>query len=634
MPPKVTFPLPPNPPAPATPTAHAAWTVLDTDVGDAQHLLRICHAGLPPQGDASSTGLLHYVGLLQAADAAALPTRLAQALANTAPPPDPRLAAPIQPPIQPSIQALIALLVSACAQLTPGSHRIPLHAGRVSLTLHVLPSAADIPNALSELRLQADRVLLRSAAGPWDKARLQALCKLCRSGALLQLDTPQTLPPPQELAFMGLHSLPLSVPVPVPDTEYKYQHAYEYRPRWRYPRRPHPSDYPAPTLPLGARHGVVIGAGLAGASVARALALRGLHVTVLDPHASPAQGASGLPAGLLVPKLSADDNPAARLSRSGVQLMLAHARAHLRPGQDWAHTGVQERPQERPPERARAQLGKPPAPLWHAQAGWLKPAAMVQAWLAHPRIRFVGHTHVRQLKYHAGQWLLRDAQGALCAQADVVVLANAYGCQALLEPLANGSAEAPPLAAHAWANVRACTPMYGSVSHGPQPTRAADLATFPPFPVNGSGSFIPAVPQAHGLQWLAGASYETEAQALSELSAQRAIHWAKLHALLPEVARALESDFASATLPLWAGQRCVSHDRLPLVGALQAQDSCTLWLCAAMGSRGISLAALCAELLAAHMWGEPWPVSASLAHSLHAQRPQRPQRPKTPAKQP
>ena len=39
-----------------------------------------------------------------------------------------------------------------------------------------------------------------------------------------------------------------------------------------------------------------------------------------------------------------------------------------------------------------------------------------------------------------------------------------------------------------------------------------------------------------------------------------------------------------------------------------------------MGSRGLSFAMLCAELLAARLGAEPWPVEASLARALHARR--------------
>ena len=45
-----------------------------------------------------------------------------------------------------------------------------------------------------------------------------------------------------------------------------------------------------------------------------------------------------------------------------------------------------------------------------------------------------------------------------------------------------------------------------------------------------------------------------------------------------------------------------------------------LWVSTAMGSRGLSFAALCAELLAARWHGEPLPVPALLARALDTAR--------------
>ncbi|MCX7225893.1 MAG: FAD-dependent cmnm(5)s(2)U34 oxidoreductase, partial [Burkholderiales bacterium] len=77
---------------------------------------------------------------------------------------------------------------------------------------------------------------------------------------------------------------------------------------------------------------------------------------------------------------------------------------------------------------------------------------------------------------------------------------------------------------------------------------------------------------------------------------------------------------AASELQAWRGSRCVSADRLPLLGPLIPGPDQGLWLCAAMGSRGLSLAVLCAELLAARWGAEPLPVDAALARTLDADR--------------
>ncbi|RYF72780.1 MAG: hypothetical protein EOO29_27810, partial [Comamonadaceae bacterium] len=45
-----------------------------------------------------------------------------------------------------------------------------------------------------------------------------------------------------------------------------------------------------------------------------------------------------------------------------------------------------------------------------------------------------------------------------------------------------------------------------------------------------------------------------------------------------------------------------------------------LWVCTALGSRGLSFATLCAELLAARWHGEPLPVPAAWARGLDTAR--------------
>ena len=78
--------------------------------------------------------------------------------------------------------------------------------------------------------------------------------------------------------------------------------------------------------------------------------------------------------------------------------------------------------------------------------------------------------------------------------------------------------------------------------------------------------------------------------------------------------------FAQGHVASWTGVRCASADRRPLVGPCNATEPDGVWLCTAMGSRGLSFAALCAELLAAQWHGEPLPLPATLAKALHSTR--------------
>ncbi|MDE2416202.1 MAG: FAD-dependent oxidoreductase [Burkholderiales bacterium] len=528
-----------------------AWTVLDTAFGDGSKLLACWQQW---KDTPQRPTLLHYVGMLAEV--------------------------PSQRDWPPALQ-------TACQSLGKGFSRILLDGGRVSVTLCIGP----LQTMLAEQSMQADTVLLGHGTGDWDKWTLKALARLCRRGTrVVTQDGAQVLQNALEEA--GFRPAP-------PD--------YIFDPRWD-PIGTRKGE--APTAIQSPARCAVIGAGLAGASVAHALALRGWQLTVLDRHARPALGASGLPVGLVVPHVSADDSPRSRMSRSGTRLMLGHARHLLAEGPDWAPSGVLE--------HLDAEAGK----LWHPMAGWIKPALLVQAWLDHPRIRFVAGAQVTGLRRQDGVWHLFNENGQELAVAEHVVLANAFGSQSLLNSIA-GVAD---LQSDVLAKAAALQQVHGTLSHGLCPATPSGAATpphWPEFPVNGNGSFIPCIPSASGLRWYAGSTFELQDAATADVPAQHQANLQKLHALLPKVGMELASAFMAGTVTSWQGTRCVTHDRLPLVGALQNTADNSLWICAGMGARGLSFSALCAELAVAQLHGEPLPVEASLARGLSARRPRR-----------
>lgn len=324
----------------------------------------------------------------------------------------------------------------------------------------------------------------------------------------------------------------------------------------------------------------VIGGGLAGAAAAASLARRGWQVQVLDAAEHPASGASALPAGLLAPHVSKDDNLLSRLSRAGVQLTLREAQALLRSGEDWQRTGVCER--------------RADGVIQHEDAGWIKPAALVRAWLAQAGISWRGNARVAQLQRSGSDWQLLDAQGLELARASLVVVAAAVGTARLLDDRV------------------ALTPVRGQVSWGP---RAASLQ-LPSQPLNGNGHFLPDVPSGAERIWLTGSTYGRGDTGLEARPADHAANFARLTELAPDVARALAPQFETTAVQAWTGVRCTSTDRRPLVGEIEPG----LWVSTAMGSRGLTFAMLCAELMAARLHAKPLPLEAKLAAALDVHR--------------
>ncbi len=520
----------------------------------------------------------------------------------------------------PALRPLAQQLAAQCWGLQPGIHRLAFEGGHVLLTLCV----GDTQALLREHLCQADSVFLDLANAEADLPHtLKGIARCCRIGAgvVASPHAPGLREALKQYGFV-LH-----------EADGNTSQA-QYRPHWT-PRPSNSANAPHwPVAPGAASECVVIGAGISGASVAASLARRGWKVLVLDAGDHPTAGASGLPAGLFAPHVSGDDNLVSRITRAGVRATRQQAQALLRPGVDWAPSGVLQHQVDGPAKKLplddaasqdwsrpanteqRAAIGlgadtEPAKAHWHPHAGWLRPAALVRALLATPNVRWQGHTRVTRLARveATGNWQLFDDQDKLLTQAPLVVLATAYGTRQL-------TGDHLPLNA-----------LRGQVSWGWQ--EAAHMAGFPPFPVNGLGSFISDVPHAEpGVDaqadaprfWVTGASFERACPEPLIRPEDQAVNLAKLQTLLPAVAAPLQAAFDAGQVNDWAGVRCTYADRLPLVGPLDAVGQPGLWVSTAMGSRGLTLAVLCGELLAARLHGEPLPLAPKLAAALDAQR--------------
>lgn len=529
-----------------------AWTVLDADFGDGDRFVNIWRSW---QQDAQRPRMLHYVGI--SADASRLLTH--------------------------------AALADVCADLGPGFHRILLDDGRVSLTLCL----GETQTMLGEQVFQADMVFARA---PDDKWAAQLLTRRCKRGTRFSVALPAQTSTATDIActaaLLQAAGFVLDSPTADPATL-----TGSFHPRWELSNTRTPSAHVVSTPARCA----VIGAGLAGASVAQALAARGWQVSVLDQEREPAAGASGLPVGLAVPHVSADDNPRARLTRGGTRLLAQHAQRLLARGVDWDPSGVRE-------------LRPGGDSIWHPQAFWIKPATLVRAWLARPGVRFMPHAKVTMLARANGVWQLFGAQDEALGCFEVVVLANAMGCVPLLR---NGlDSDARPLP-ELHDKLAALHAVHGTMSYG---TYAETLPGLPETPVNGNGCFIPHVPGPDGAQWCTGATFEPDALAAADTPAQHALNMQRLRQLLPMAEYDLPDTLDRGPVAQWTSTRCVTHDRLPLVGPVDTAAGPGLWLCVGMGARGLSLSALCAELLAARLGAEPLPVEFSLSRSLNANR--------------
>jgi tRNA 5-methylaminomethyl-2-thiouridine biosynthesis bifunctional protein len=380
-------------------------------------------------------------------------------------------------------------------------------------------------------------------------------------------------------------------------------------------------------MPDDRRHALVIGAGLAGAAATSALALRGWRVTLLDAASGPAQGASGLPVGMLSPHVTRTPTPLSRLSALGVAHTLAELRRLVPQGAGWQVCEVDN-------------LGHDPG-RWPATL--VRPAALVNAWLREAQalgaLTRHWNTSVQRLSRMrdndpAARWQAWDAQGRCVGEAPTVVVAAALGSVALL------TGHASPMAI----DDLPLNPVKGQMSLGPQLGEP-----FAERPQRNDGVFVPRY-QDEGLQptwpgaiWAMGSTFERGVANTTVSTEGHERNARSLESIAPVAAQYLRSELSQGTLLGWSQVRCASLDRLPLVGA--APDAQALrhqletgraqrrrvsladvprWpglhLLCAMGSRGITLAPWCAEQLAVQINREPSPVDQTLMAALDPAR--------------
>lgn len=314
----------------------------------------------------------------------------------------------------------------------------------------------------------------------------------------------------------------------------------------------------------------------------------------MDAAAEPASGASGLPVGLYAPYISADNNFTSQISAVGVQFTQKLAGQLLVEGIDWQPSGVMTRKYSE-------------AEQWHADAGWIKPAALVKACLSQTNITWRGNCDVERLVRNGQLWELFGSDNQVIARADMVVVAASNQSAELLNTvLVNTTAETPKL------NFQA---VRGQVTYGAldriESNQAHIQAHTSSYPINGGGSYIET-----DTEWLVGATYDRENLSLDASIRDQVDNFERLKNLVPDIATRLKPTFERGLVKNWVGIRCATTDRLPVVGEIVQG----LWVCTAMASRGLTFAPLCAELLTAQCAGEELPLNPRLVQALSVHR--------------
>lgn len=333
----------------------------------------------------------------------------------------------------------------------------------------------------------------------------------------------------------------------------------------------------------------VIGAGIAGASAARAVRALGGEAVVVEVD-RPGAGGSGNPAALVTPRLDAglgeaailfarafdrairlyDTLPDAVIARGVLQLA-----AGTRDTDRFARIATSEIFE---PEAlalidsaaAAARLDETaPAALDQRTALVVEPAAILAAWLEEA---IAGD--VRRLEPSGGTWRVLDAGDGEILRADRVILAAGPGAPELAPDL--------PL-----------SPVRGQATwtSGGGPVTAAAW-----------GGYV--APTRGGV--LFGATHDRDDPAADVRSGDHDRNLETLRRALPSLAGRLRGLAFQGR----ASVRAATPDRLPIAGALGLQG---LFALTGFGSRGFSLAPLLAEHVAALALGAPSPIGRAAA---------------------
>jgi tRNA 5-methylaminomethyl-2-thiouridine biosynthesis bifunctional protein len=363
----------------------------------------------------------------------------------------------------------------------------------------------------------------------------------------------------------------------------------------------------------------VIGAGLGGSAIARALADRGHDVTVIDPNGI-AGRASSNPAGLFNAQLSKVPNPVSRFSQLSLVCFIRELeRLNLRKKRGILRTDIQDPAalvsSDYPDDFYQVQ----PAGIYFPTCGIIDPRELCNARMDHPLIRFqkgsLQQVHRRGEEFSL---VLKDQTKDL--RFDHVVYS--LGADSKLESVSEFQ--------DPFHDLNPTRPIRGQIILA-APTPGSESL---PHALVEEGYATPLFDDFH----LIGATYQAKAilpdqeELDTEALLSAARKWPEFKSLSREQVRGTKT-----------GYRLSTPDKLPMIGPLcdpdwlQTNYSKILrgaksiqgpplesppgeWLLTGLGSRGITYSSLGSEILAEWMTGNSIPLEQDLLEHIHSSR--------------
>ncbi len=394
----------------------------------------------------------------------------------------------------------------------------------------------------------------------------------------------------------------------------------------------------------------IIGGGLASLTAAYTLMKRGAKVTLYCKDKRVAQNASGNRQGAIYPLLTGNNDPLERFFVSAFPFAsrFYHYLATIGLEFDGQWCGVSQLAyndkiaqkietmlQTQWPEnfavgKSKQQLSEicgvevNHSGIHYATGGWLCPAQLCDSltqYLQAQGVEFCFEHEVNQLEHNDDNWQLDIDVAGTTKQFihQTVVIANGYKLRQFTQT------EYIPI-----------TPIRGQVSHIPTNPTLQKLKNVLCF----EGYLTPA--DSSNEQHCLGASYQREHLDFDYSEEEQQGNKQKLIDNLPDLAWPHEIDVSQQRSR--QGIRCVIRDHMPLVGNVPDYDKLmliykelpqqmarkqsianapvhpNLFILGALGSRGLSTAPLCAEILASQIFGQPLPLDDETLAELHPNR--------------
>lgn len=386
----------------------------------------------------------------------------------------------------------------------------------------------------------------------------------------------------------------------------------------------------------GERRALVIGAGLAGASTAFALAKRGYDVSVWERESKPASLTSAHPAAVIFPMPALERHPMARFYEVAYRFGLDHIESLMAAGKrlDWHQTGVLHYAVKATPQRLYDRFEESKTPpdvavrvspeeaarlsgtriegpaLFYPRGGWIDPRNLVNAMLEDERIEVTTYREALSLERVDRGWLVRSAELTACFP--LVVLATAW--------------EVTGFEATSWLNLRKIRGQLAYVDAGLVSER-------PKMVICHDGYWIP---DCHGFDLL-GATFDFKGRGLDLDDHNQNLLLERAEAHLPPLR-------FKRPVPLRgrAAMRTTTYDHLPVIGPVPDYEAYLsafgglrqgqrfgfgpapylpgLWVNTGHGSRGTLTCPLAGELIAQQICGEKGLLPYEAERAVHPAR--------------